>query len=93
MAIHQRQLARLTTLMEELVRTLQDLSLSPTALAATPISAPVNIATNSPPSVSPRLAFPDKFNGEPTKCKGFLLQCSLFVNQQPALYPTDSSKI
>ncbi|KAI2659483.1 Transposon Tf2-9 polyprotein [Labeo rohita] len=43
--------------------------------------------------ISPRLAFPEKFDGNPAKCKGFLLQCSLFVNQQPALYPTDSSRI
>ncbi len=93
LAIHQHQLAHLTTLTEELVNTLQGLSLSTIAPAAAPISAPVNIATNSPPTVSPRLAFLDKFNGEPTKCKGFLLQCLLLVNQQPALYPTDSSKI
>ncbi|KAL0150908.1 hypothetical protein M9458_053827 [Cirrhinus mrigala] len=33
------------------------------------------------------------FDGTPTKCKGFLLQCSLFVTQQPHLYPTDESKI
>ncbi len=93
LAIHQHQLARLTTLTDDLVRTLQGLSLSPPEPAAAPISVPVDIATNSPPSVSPRLALPHKFNGEPTKCKGFLLQCSLFINQQPALYPKDSSKI
>lgn len=79
--------------MEELVKNLQGLSLSPTEPAAVQISAPVNIATTSPPTVIPQLAFPDKFNGDLTKCKGFLLQCSLFVNQQPALFPTDSSKI
>lgn len=44
--------------------------------------------------MNPRHAFPRaKFEGNPAKCKGFLLQCSLFVNQQPALYPTDSSRI
>ncbi len=45
------------------------------------------------PPISPRLAFPEKFDGEPARCKGFLLQCSLFTNQQPSLYPTDSSRI
>lgn len=33
------------------------------------------------------------FDGTPAKCKGFLLQCSLFVNQQPSLYYTESSRI
>ncbi len=28
-----------------------------------------------------------------TRCKGFLLQCSMFIGQQPTLYPTDDSRI
>lgn len=44
-------------------------------------------------TTSPRLAFPEKFDGSPVKCKGFLLQCPLFIRQQPALYPTDVSRI
>lgn len=43
--------------------------------------------------MNPRLALPKKFDGTPAKCKGFLLQCSLYVNQQPSLYPTDTSRI
>ncbi len=93
LAIHQHQLTRLTTLTEELVRTLQGLSLSPPAPAATQANVPVNIPNNPPPPVSPRLAFPERFNGDSAMCKGFLLQCSLFVTQQPALYPNDASKI
>ncbi len=54
--------------------------------------APANPPALPTPPVSPRLAFPEKFDGNPTKCKGFLLQCSLFVNQQPSLYPTESSR-
>ncbi len=93
LAIHQHQLTRLTTLTEELVRTLQGLSLSPPAPAAAKANVPVNIPNNPPPPVSPRLAFPERFNGDSAMCKGFLLQCSLFVTQQPALYPNDASKI
>ncbi|KAL0157145.1 hypothetical protein M9458_048391, partial [Cirrhinus mrigala] len=44
-------------------------------------------------TASPRLAFPEKFDGTAANCKGFLLQCTLFVNQQPNLYATDESKI
>ncbi len=93
LAIHQHQLTCLTALTEELVRSLQGLSLSAPALAATQDDIPVNILNHPPPPVSPRLAFPERFNGDSTMCKGFLLQCSLFVTQQPALYPNDASKI
>ncbi len=40
-------------------------------------------------TVSPRLAYPEKLDGTPAKCKFFLLQCSLFVSQQPVLYPNN----
>ncbi|KAI2654269.1 Transposon Tf2-6 polyprotein [Labeo rohita] len=46
-----------------------------------------------PVATSPRLAFPEKFDGTAAKCRGFLLQCTLFVNQQPHLYPTEEGKI
>ncbi|KAI2645887.1 Transposon Tf2-9 polyprotein [Labeo rohita] len=97
LVLHHHQLARLTTLTEELVKTLQGLQLMPSTAAPVPSTPPPTLATSpvvsSPAAISPRLAFPEKFNGDPTKCKGFPLQCSLFVNQQPALYPTDSSSI
>ncbi len=54
-----------------------------------PPPAPVAASTTT----SPCLAFPEQFDGSPTKCKGFLLQCSMFVNQQPMLYSTDDSRI
>ncbi|KAL0148450.1 hypothetical protein M9458_056260 [Cirrhinus mrigala] len=91
LALHQQQLERLTSLTGELVKALQTLTPTPPATAVTP--SPVSPPTPQPATVSPRLAFPDKFDGSPSKCKGFLLQCSIFVNQQPALYPTDASKI
>ncbi|KAI2660671.1 Transposon Tf2-6 polyprotein [Labeo rohita] len=88
---HQQQLDRLTNLTGQLVQALQGLQLSP---PATPPPAP----TPPPPAAQavaagPRLAFPEKFDGTPAKCKGFLLQCSLFVSQQPHLHPTDEAKI
>ncbi len=89
LAVHQQQLQRLTALTEQLVTALQGVHVTQPQAAASPPPAP---AMQAPP-VSPRLAFPEKFNGDPTRCKGFLLQCSLFVNQQPALYPTESGRI
>ncbi len=65
-----------------------------TPVAQTPSSSiPPPDPTPSTSTTSPRLAFPDKFDGSPSKCKGFLLQCSMFVSQQPRLYPTDDSRI
>ncbi len=40
-----------------------------------------------------QLPFLEKFDGSPSRCKGFLLQCSMFIGQQPTLYPTDDSRI
>ncbi|KAI2666797.1 Transposon Tf2-6 polyprotein [Labeo rohita] len=88
--VHQQQLDRLTDLTGQLVRAIQGLQLTPPA-AATPTAPPPQITP--PVAASPRLAFPEKFDGTAAKCKGFLLQCSLFVNQQPHLYPTDEGKI
>ncbi|KAL0160140.1 hypothetical protein M9458_043865, partial [Cirrhinus mrigala] len=90
LTLHQQQLDRLTNLTEQLVRALQGLQAT-----APPAMPPV---TTPPPgaqavTASPRLAFPEKFDGTASKCKGFLLQCTLFVNQQPHLYPTDECKI
>ncbi|KAI2645859.1 hypothetical protein H4Q32_025186 [Labeo rohita] len=82
---HEQQLDRLTDLTAQLVRALQSFQ-----SAAPPASPPPSA---QPVTSGPRLAFPEKFDGTATKCKGFLLQCSLFVNQQPHLYPTDECKI
>ncbi|KAL0148306.1 hypothetical protein M9458_056368, partial [Cirrhinus mrigala] len=88
--MHEQQLDRLTDLTAQLVRALQGLQLAaPTATP--PVTSPPPGAQSAPSS--PRLAFPEMFDGTPAKCKGFLLQCSLFVNQQPHMYPTDECKI
>ncbi len=92
---HQQQLACLSSLMEELVTTLQALWLSPSESA--PPQPPVDPAPQPPPpshsTASPRFAYLEKFNGTTAKCTFFLLQCSLFVSLQPVLYPTEESRI
>ncbi len=93
LATHQQQLNRLTLLTEEMIKALRDLRQQTPATQTPPSSSPPQAPTPSTSTISPRLAFPDKFDGSPTKCKGFLLQCSMFVNQQPMLYPTDDSRI
>lgn len=89
---HQQQLSHLTHLTEELVKALQVLNISPVQ----PIT--ITPQSNPPPGIpltisNPRLAFPDKFNCNPAKCKGFLLQCKLFITQQPHMFISENSKI
>ncbi|KAL0180477.1 hypothetical protein M9458_022883 [Cirrhinus mrigala] len=93
LASHQQQLAHLTALTEETVKTLRSLQLPSAETVPLPVTTPTQPASPATPVASPRLAYPDKFDGSPAKCKGFLLQCSLFVTQQPALYPTEDSRI
>ncbi len=91
LAAHQQKLNRLTSVTEELVKTLQALQLQVIRTSAPP---PTPSQAHAPSTTaSPRLAFPEKFDGSPTKCKGFLLQSSMFVNQQTQFYPTDESRI
>lgn len=56
-------------------------------------SAAITHAVEAPSAINPRLSFPEKFDGDPAKCKDFTLQCSLFITQQPSLYSTEASKI
>ncbi len=90
---HHHQLQKLTSLTEELVRTLQSLQLPSAASPASPTPVVMAAARSPPASVNPRLAFPERFDGSPSQCQGFLLQCTVFVNQQPALYCTEEGKV
>ncbi len=90
---HQQQLTRLTLLIEEMLNALRDLRLQTPVAQSTSSNTPPTAPTLPTSTTSPRLAFPDKFDGSPVKCKGFLMQCSMFVSQQPMLYPTDDSRI
>ncbi len=92
LAAHHHQLQRLTSLTEELSKTLQALC----NIAAPPSPTPPPAALSQSASLSmtsPRLSFPEKYDGTPNKCKGFLLQCTIFMDQQPHLYPTDDSRV
>ncbi|KAI2664190.1 Transposon Tf2-9 polyprotein [Labeo rohita] len=74
--IHQQQLDRLTDLTGQLVQALQGLQLIPPA--SSPPAPPTSPPTAPPAAASPRLAFPEKFDGSPTKSTSL---------------PTDESKI
>ncbi|KAI2658160.1 Transposon Tf2-6 polyprotein [Labeo rohita] len=88
--LSQQQLDRLTTLTEQLVQAIQGMRAAPPPV---PVPPPAPLPAVQPVTASPKLAFPEKFDGTAAKCKGFLLQCTLFVNQQPNLYASEESKI
>ncbi|KAL0150390.1 hypothetical protein M9458_054207 [Cirrhinus mrigala] len=80
---HQQQLDRLTALTEQLVQAIQGMRTATPSVAPPP---PAQLPGAQPITASPHLAFPEKFDGTAAKWKGFLLQCTLFVNQQPNLF-------
>uniref|UniRef100_A0A9J8CDU5 DUF4939 domain-containing protein n=1 Tax=Cyprinus carpio carpio TaxID=630221 RepID=A0A9J8CDU5_CYPCA len=96
LATHQQQIQRLTSLTEELVKTLQTLHVTAPTVSSTPASAPATTLTttvSTHASHGIRLSLPEKYDGSPSKCKGFLMQCYICINQQPLTYSTDESRV
>ncbi|RXN13760.1 Retrotransposon-derived PEG10 [Labeo rohita] len=56
------------------------------AQVATSQSAPL-------PTPEPKLPPPQRFDGSPKNCRGFITQCTLIFQLQPSCFPTDSSKV
>lgn len=44
-------------------------------------------------SSEPRLPAPERFDGSPERCRGFITQCTLAFQLQPSSFPTESSKV
>ncbi len=88
--IQQQQLNHLTSLTKELVRSMQALRLPAPEMNVPSHHPPPAASATTSTTATPCLAFPEKFDRSPTRCKGFLLQCSMFIGQQPTLYSTDS---
>ncbi|KAK3538694.1 hypothetical protein QTP86_013036 [Hemibagrus guttatus] len=71
------------------------------ALAALPAPAPTppaiisadTVTASSAPLCSSPMAQPVPYSGSVEDCNGFLLQCSLVLEMQPHLYPTERSKV
>ncbi|KAK3506694.1 hypothetical protein QTP70_015432 [Hemibagrus guttatus] len=71
------------------------------ALAALPAPAPTppaitsadTVTASSAPLCSSPMAQPAPYSGSVEDCNGFLLQCSLVLEMQPHLYPTERSQV
>ncbi|KAI7792353.1 hypothetical protein IRJ41_006321 [Triplophysa rosa] len=48
---------------------------------------------NPQPHLEPRLPAPERFDGNPERCRGFLTQCTLAFQLQPSSFPTENSKV
>lgn len=72
-------------MLNEILQTLQNRP------PAQPLAAP----TPRPPAPhhEPRLPAPERYGGDPKECRGFLMQCRLAFDLQPAAYPTDHSRV
>ncbi len=77
---------------QELVDTLQRV-LTPAPPPSPPITSVTTTVSPSPAVTASPMATPAPFSGVAEECNGFLLQCSLYIENQPYLYPTEKSKI
>ncbi|KAK3509086.1 hypothetical protein QTP70_020298, partial [Hemibagrus guttatus] len=63
---------------------------APTPPATTSVNT---VTTSSAPLYSSPMAQPAPYSGSVEDCNGFILQCSLVLEMQPHLYPTERSKV
>ncbi|KAK3535061.1 hypothetical protein QTP70_002592 [Hemibagrus guttatus] len=79
--------------LRDLVETLrQALAAPPTPAPPSPAATSTSTASSVPLCVSP-MAQPAPYSGSAEDCNGFILQCSLVLEMQPHLYPTERSKV
>ncbi|KAK3524746.1 hypothetical protein QTP86_002194 [Hemibagrus guttatus] len=57
------------------------------------ITSADTVTASSAPLCSSPMAQPAPYSGSVEDCNGFLLQCSLVLEMQPHLYPTERSKV
>lgn len=88
---HESAFGRHEQLLHEIHQTLTTLvnrpSLSP------PPSVPPASPAPAQPAYEPRLPTPERFDGDPRDCRGFLTQCSLTFELQSSTFPTDRARI
>lgn len=56
----------------------------------TPVAPSVN---PQPAGCEPRLTTPDQFDGDVTRCRGFISQCELLFRHQPSRYSSGKSQV
>ncbi|KAK3532671.1 hypothetical protein QTP86_027655 [Hemibagrus guttatus] len=79
--------------LRDLVETLRQALAALSAPAPpSPAATSANTASSAPLCVSP-MAQPAPYSGSAEDCNGFILQCSLVLEMQPHLYPTERSKV
>uniref|UniRef100_A0A9J8AHZ8 ribonuclease H n=1 Tax=Cyprinus carpio carpio TaxID=630221 RepID=A0A9J8AHZ8_CYPCA len=64
----------------------------PPAVSSNPAATP-NTTVSTHASHGIRLSLPEKYDCSPSKCKGFLMQCYICINQQPLTYSMDESRV
>ncbi len=77
-----------------IVDNLRRILTSTTAANSVTTTTTATTSSSSPaPVIASPMAKPAPYSGRAEECNGFLLQCSLALEMQPQLYPTDIAKI
>uniref|UniRef100_A0A3B1IVM6 CCHC-type domain-containing protein n=1 Tax=Astyanax mexicanus TaxID=7994 RepID=A0A3B1IVM6_ASTMX len=78
------QLAQITASLQGISAQLAQLSVATTASLAPASQAPVSLAYTAPAATVFSVSKPDKYEGSPDLCRGFLLQMSLYFANMPS---------
>lgn len=61
-----------------------------TSQGSQPVAIPPTVFVASS---EPKLPAPERFDGDPERCRGFVTQCTLAFQLQPSSFPTENSKV
>ncbi|KAI4874420.1 hypothetical protein NFI96_032055 [Prochilodus magdalenae] len=87
---HERHLQQLTHSISEVTQSMHPNMNTTTMATGAPVAT---LPLTESPYCPVRIATPDKNDGSPGFCKGFMLQCSLVFSRIPDAFPMDDSKI
>lgn len=89
---HEQLLHQAMESIHNLGQALQECQSQLAQLRASPPTPAVNPPRPAAPR-EPRLPAPERYDGNPGGCRGFIMQCELTFQLQPLAFPTDAAKV
>uniref|UniRef100_A0A7N8WLZ3 Retrotransposon gag domain-containing protein n=1 Tax=Mastacembelus armatus TaxID=205130 RepID=A0A7N8WLZ3_9TELE len=93
LASYEAQLHTCVANLDKLTKHLSKLTLGTELLQPQDVSPALAPSPVSPGIRDTPICIPERYSGEPTSCRAFLMQCNLQFKYQPSAFPNDSAKV